>query len=103
MLTEQAILEIAEGFNKKIEAESGIDTILVHEYTIKKPYGDVFFYTSKKYYETHDDRYAVAGNAPFLVENTTGKIIEFGTAMDTEYYLEEYEAGRWPDNRRLLF
>ncbi|MEL1245114.1 hypothetical protein AAEO56_12630 [Flavobacterium sp. DGU11] len=103
MLTENEMITIAEDYIKKIEKESGIDLIIGHEVTIKKSYGHIFFYTSKKLIETGDDKYAVAGNAPFLVENETGKVIEFGTAENEEYYIEEYESGRWPNNRRVNF
>ena len=98
MLTESEILEIANSYILSIEKESKIETVIIHTETIKKPYGNIFFYTSKKYYETGDDKYAVAGNAPFLVENKSGNIIVFGTVYMEEYYIKEYEAGRWPLN-----
>jgi hypothetical protein len=37
-----------------------------------------------------------------LVENKTGKIIVFGTNRSIEYYIQEYESGRWPDMPRLI-
>lgn len=102
-MTREEIRNIAEIYVKEIELKSGIELIIGYEITVKRPYGYVFFYTSKKLIETGDDKYLVAGNAPFLVEKETGKIIEFGTAKDVEYYIQEYEAGRWPNNRRLDF
>jgi len=98
MLTEMEILEIANKYIELVEKESKMETIILYEETIKKPYGNIYFYTSKKLYETGDDRYAVAGNAPFLVEKETGNIIVFGTARTEDYYIKEYEAGRWPLN-----
>ncbi|QSI30217.1 hypothetical protein GNX71_11730 [Variovorax sp. RKNM96] len=65
--------------------------ILLDEQTLEKPWGWVFFYTSKKWHETRDGRYAVAGNAPILVEKRTGQLIATGTAMPTEHYIENYE------------
>jgi hypothetical protein len=103
MLTENELTTIAENYVKEIEKRTEISLIIGYEITIKKPYGNIYFYTSKKYIETGDDKYAVAGNAPFLVENKTGKIIVFGTAETQDYYIEEYEAGRWPDNRKINF
>lgn len=102
MLTENELMIIAESNVKEIEKEAKIALLIVHQQTIKKSYGNIFFYTSKKFFETQDDKYAVAGNAQFLVENKTGDIVEFGTAMGIDYYLAEYEAGRWPSNRKLL-
>ena len=96
MLTEKQILEIAEKHVKEIEKESRIDLLIGYEETIKKPYGHIFFYTSKKFVKTGDFKYAIAGNTPFLVEKNSGKIISFGSSESDEYYINEYEAGRWP-------
>jgi len=102
MLTDKEMLKIAEEYVKDIEKQTKIKLLIGHEVTIKKLYGHVFFYTSKKLIETGNDKYAVAGNAPFLVESKSGKVIVFGTSMPEDYYIKEYEEGRWPDNRRLI-
>jgi predicted oxidoreductase (fatty acid repression mutant protein) len=97
MLSKDKVLEIAENYLKEIEEESEIELSIVYESTIYKEYGDIFFYTKKKYYETKDERYnTLAGNAPFLVEKKTGKIIEFGTSFSLEAYIKAYETGEWP-------
>jgi len=97
MLNKEKIIEIAESFLKEIEKESQIELSLVYEATLSKKYGAIFFYTKKKYYETKDEKYnTLAGNAPFLVEKENGTIVEFGTALSINNYIEEYEAGRWP-------
>lgn len=67
------------------------ELIIVDEATIERPWGWVFFHTSKKWKETEDIRYAIAGNAPIIVEKTTGKLITTGTARSIEYYIENYE------------
>jgi Immunity protein 35 len=67
------------------------EIVVVDEYTIEKPWGWVFFHTSKKWLETHDIRYAIAGNSPLIVERASGKIIDTGTAMPIERYIENYE------------
>lgn len=95
MLTEQELLNIANNYINKTKEGLEDNFIIINEATIKKPYGSIFFYTSKKFYETNDDRYALAGNAPFLVENESGNIITFGSSKATEDYIEEYEAGKW--------
>lgn len=99
MLTEKEISEIANKYIQEIEKRTGIELLIVPYRTIEKPYGFIYSYTSKKLFETKDDKYAVAGNAPFLVEKETGNIIVFGTAKVREYYIDEYEAGRWPLNK----
>ena len=45
----------------------------------------------KENYETNNDVYAMAGNAPILVENATGKLFETGTAYSVEHYISQYE------------
>ncbi|SFN64361.1 hypothetical protein SAMN05421594_3612 [Chryseobacterium oleae] len=96
MLTKNEVKKIAESYMLSLQEETKIELLLLNEETISKMYGDIFFYTSKKLFETNDDKYAIAGNAPFLVENKTGNIIVFGTAHMEDYYIKEYEAGRWP-------
>ena len=96
MLTEKQMLVIAEKRIKEIEKRVKIELSIGYDEIIKKPYGNIFFYTSKKFAETGDFIYAVAGNAPFLVENKSGTIISFGTSKADEFYIEEYESGRWP-------
>lgn len=96
MLTEQQVIEIAEKYVKKRSAKSKYDLVILDNEAIKKPYGIIFFYNTKKYNDTrNDDDNTLLGNAPFLVENKTGKIVVFGTSKSEEYYIQEYEAGRF--------
>ncbi|GAB2829212.1 hypothetical protein [Ferruginibacter profundus] len=95
MLTEKEMDEIAEKYIADMFEGTSKEVILLHEFTLKKNYGNIYVYNNKKYIETKDYRYALAGNAPFLVQNETGKIIEFGTAHSKDYYIQEYEADRW--------
>jgi len=53
-------------------SEEQLQLVIVHEKTIEKPYGWIFSYTSKRWRETGEIRFAVAGNAPFLVARDTG-------------------------------
>ena len=65
--------------------------VLLDDPTIEKPYGWIFFYSSKGWLETGDIKYAIAGNAPFLVKRDTGEIRVFGTARPIEWHVEQYE------------
>jgi hypothetical protein len=56
-------------------------------------WGWVFFYTSERYLKTGDFRYAVAGNAPYIVNRHTGEVRVTGTAYSIEHYIDEYERG----------
>lgn len=66
------------------------EIVLIEDATIEKPYGWVFFYSSKRWLETNDISYALAGNGPFLVERATGSIIEFCSAYPVEASLRGY-------------
>ncbi|MFP3802622.1 hypothetical protein, partial [Paraburkholderia sp. SIMBA_027] len=74
MLTKNEIEKIGQEYINEIQKRTGIEMIIVSYRTIEKPYGFIYSYTSKKLFETKDDRYAVAGNAPFLIEKETGNI-----------------------------
>lgn len=71
--------------------ETGDSLVILHERTLEKPWGWVFFYTSKQFQETRDFRFALAGNAPYIVERETGRLIETGTAMSLDEYIANYE------------
>jgi hypothetical protein len=68
------------------------ELVIMHELTIEKEYGWVFFYQTKKYLKAGDILDALAGNAPLIVNKFTGEIIETGTANPIEDYIAEYEA-----------
>jgi hypothetical protein len=63
------------------------------------PYGWVFGYQSRSFLETGDFRDAYCGNAPFLVEKDTGRVLCLGTAHPIEHYLSNYEATGDPHSR----
>lgn len=63
---------------------------LVLEETIEKPYGWIFFYNSKQFLEKHDFDYAIAGNAPILVDRN-GSIHLTGTAEPIEFYIKIFD------------
>jgi hypothetical protein len=54
----------------------------------------VVFWGSRLYAETSDTRFAVAGNAPFIVDCDSGVVIETGTAYPIEHYVTQYEINR---------
>jgi hypothetical protein len=74
------------------------DLFVVEELTIDKPYGWVFFYDSRRAVESDYQEFAIAGNAPFLV-NRNGDIHTFGTALPVETYIAEYERQHSPKRR----
>ena len=67
------------------------DLVVVDEHTIERAWGWVFFYNSKRYLETREFRYALAGNAPYIVNRQTGEFRVTGTAHPIEDYIADYE------------
>lgn len=91
MLTDQEMLGIAEHY--MLFESNNIELKLIYSNIIKKPYGNIFSYDSKKHIETGDFKYHIPGSAPFLVEKKTGRVVNFGTAQTLEFYLDAYEKG----------
>jgi hypothetical protein len=78
-----------------VESELSKETMpcgILENKTIEREWGWVFFYQSKSYIETEDFRQMLGGNAPFIVNRETSKIIIAGTAHPIEYYIQEYES-----------
>lgn len=67
------------------------ELIILDKLTMEKEWGWVFFYTSRKWQETQELRYAIAGNAPLIVEKKSGKLFPTGTAFPVEQYIANYE------------
>ena len=66
------------------------DFVIVEEATLEEDFGWVIFYDSRSHNETGMFRFAIAGNAPLIVERDTGRILETGTAYPIERYLISY-------------
>ncbi|MGI9651197.1 YrhB domain-containing protein [Chryseobacterium sp. RLHN22] len=95
MLTDQEMLAIAERYLKKSKELGGtkLEIVILHEETIKKPYGNIYYCQSKEFLLTRDFNKVLTGNPPFLVEKNTGRVVSFGTRMRLENYLQAYENG----------
>ncbi len=93
-ITYKQALDIALIKVKEYEKESGFNLKLVEQFTLRKEFGWIFFYTTRKYFETKIDEEKIAGNAPFIVDNLNGEIIELGTADETAYYIHLYRKYR---------
>ena len=58
-----------------------------------KDYGWVVFFDSKRFLETGETRYAIAGNGPVVVEHD-GSMHPLSTGRPSEQVIAEYEAKR---------
>jgi hypothetical protein len=78
-------------------AFEGDEWIILDNCTIERDWGWVFFYDSRLYWETRDDKYLIAGNAPFLVRRSDGAMLPTCTAYSIEKQIKEYqERGELP-------
>ena len=74
--------------------ERGDSLVIVEHATLEKEYGWIFFYNSRKYLETKNERYLLYGGGPIVVEKADGSIHELGSAGGAKYQIELYEAQR---------
>jgi hypothetical protein len=77
--------------NMNRDPDDPIELVILDEHTIEKNWGWVFFYSTDRYVETGHIRYALAGNAPFIVNRETGELQVTGTAEPIGYYIAKYE------------
>ena len=67
------------------------DVVILDEHTIERNWGWVFFYQSRRFIETRDWRDGLVGNAPYLVNRTTGEFGLSGTSSTISELIEAYE------------
>ena len=93
MLTEQEMLQIGEQYLKRLEKDSNIEMMFYAEETIKKSYGNIYYFDSKEYLLNGNSDKELANKVPFLVEKETGRVVNFGTLGTIENQLIAYENG----------
>ena len=62
----------------------------MEDQTLETEFGWVFFYNTREYVEDGDEMAIAVGNAPIIVDKTSGKLEVTGTAYPIEYYIEMY-------------
>ena len=72
--------------------DSDADLVVLDELTREYEWGWIFFYQSRQYVETGDTSSMVAGNAPLIVNRSSGQVSITGTARSIEEYVRDYEA-----------
>jgi hypothetical protein len=86
----QEAQSLAEQHLSKMRISPPTELAILGENTIETDFGWVFFWNSKKYVETNEVRYALAGNAPLIVDRRDGSIHETSTAEPIEEMIERY-------------
>lgn len=82
--------EIARAEVRSIGDESGIEMVLLEDYTLSTKKGWVFFYDSKKLQRTGAFSDTIVGNCPIYV-GTSGKITSLPTYQPVEESLKDIE------------
>ena len=67
---------------------------VVDALTVRKPYGWIFFYDSRRHIETGSIMDAIAGNGPVVVLVATGEAIALGTARHPDEEISRFEQER---------
>ncbi|KFF28590.1 hypothetical protein [Chryseobacterium vrystaatense] len=101
MLSNIEIINVAKDYVENLSQKWEVELTIAEEFSIRKEYGMIFYFNSKKYIEDKIERAKLIGCSSFLVESNTGKIVVFGTNRSIDYYIKEYEAGKWPNMPRL--
>lgn len=81
----------AQKLIEKELSKSTVDCCIIEDETLERAWGWVFFYQSKEYIQTGDLQYMLAGNAPYIVNRSSGKVTLTGTAYAIEEYIQAYE------------
>jgi hypothetical protein len=67
---------------------------LQEDSTLETEFGWVFFYNSVEFVRTGDMHFALGGNAPFIIDRSSGELTVTGTALPLDHYIEQYRRNR---------
>ena len=90
MITLESAQDRIEEYITKLEASTGEALCVLTEETIECASGWVFFFNSSEFIKTGNPKYALAGNAPILVDKSTGATVPLGTAYPVADYIDHY-------------
>ncbi len=86
----QEARSLAEQYLSNLQVSPAVELAILDEHTIETDFGWVFFWNSKRYLETDEFQYAIAGNTPLIVDRRDGSIHETSTAEPIEEIIERY-------------
>lgn len=92
MLTISSAQDRVEKYLKNLEASAGDELCILVGETIECRSGWVFFFNSRKFLQTGDPKYTLAGNGPVLVDMRSGEVVQLGTAHAVRDYIAHYES-----------
>jgi hypothetical protein len=72
------------------------EPIIIDNATREENFGWLFFWTSKKYYETKDIRHALGGNGPVVIRRDTKDSFFLATCYSIDRQIEDMRQGKEP-------
>ena len=95
VLSKQQAISAVEARLVSLEPPANGDSwIVIPEYVEERASCFVVFWGSRVFHETREVRFAVAGNAPYIVDRVSGLLSETGTEATIEKYIAEFESSR---------
>ena len=92
MINESKARELVEQIICGYSSPEDDEKYVINEHhSIEKDWGWIIYWTSEKWL-AGDERYAIGGNAPFIVTKDEGKVLMTGTAYSIEHYIAAFEA-----------
>lgn len=83
--------KMVQNYLKSMPPLSGDNYVIVEEMTCDKPYGWIFYFSSKLYIETGDFMRALGGNGPIVVLKTSGELHQLGSSLPGDEAVREFE------------
>lgn len=91
MITKDQAERLAADHLRTLNAGCAEEFILATDRTNERDQCYVFFYNTKRFLETRDDRYRLAGNGPILVSKRDGFLQAYGSNVPIEVSIAEFE------------
>ena len=93
-MTKNEAQEIVKEYLVRLQKGTPYEFVVMEDRTREEDFGWVFVYNSKEFVETGDLQWALAGNAPLIVDRFTGELHVTGTVYRVEHYIDEYRRKR---------
>ena len=82
--------QLVEQYLNELAKTASMKLAILDEQTMETDFGWVFFWNSKQYKETGDFHFAVAGNAPIIVDRRDSSIHSTSTSSPIEEIVDAY-------------
>ena len=82
--------KLAESEVSTLSRNAGEELVVCDKQMIETKFSWIFFNQSKKFIETDETKYRLAGNGPIVVIKLDGRVIHHGSAESIESIIEKY-------------